>query len=229
MFKPEQVIVAFDTNDLDQLKNWSNQLSGVAKTIKIGMELYLSQGPQIIDLLKKNDFDIFLDLKLHDIPNTVSKTCSALASLGVDILNVHAAGGIEMMSKAKEELAKKNSKTKLIAVTQLTSTDLKTLNNEIAIPLSIEQAVIHYAKMTKEAGLDGVVASAHEVIKIKEICGDHFITVTPGIRPQGTDHGDQKRVMTPSEAFTTGTDYIVIGRPITEASDPTQAFKKILG
>lgn len=229
----ERVIVAFDVNNKDSLIELAQKLKGHAKTVKIGMELYLSLGPEVIMVLKDFEYNIFLDLKLHDIPNTVGKTCYSLSKHGVDILNVHAAGGAEMLKAAKQGLidgAKDsgNKPAKLIAVTQLTSTDQTTLNNELGITGSIEQAVVNYAKLAHECELDGVVASAKEVEIIKEACGKVFLTVTPGIRPRGSAVGDQKRVVTPGDAFAMGTDYVVIGRPITQAQDPAKAFNDIL-
>lgn len=229
----ERIIVAFDVNNKDSLIELAGKLKGHVKTVKIGMELYMSLGPEVIKTLKGFEYNIFLDLKLHDIPNTVGKTCYSLAKLGVDILNVHATGGAQMLKAAKQGLIdgahdSGNQPAKLIAVTQLTSTDQATLNNELGISGSIEQAVVNYAKLTYECELDGVVASAKEVEIIKEACGKNFITVTPGIRPKGSAAGDQKRVVTPEDAFAMGTDYVVIGRPITQAQDPVSAFDQIL-
>lgn len=229
----ERIIVALDVNNKGSLIELAQKLKGNAKTVKIGMELYMSLGPEVIKVLKDFEYNIFLDLKLHDIPNTVGKTCYSLAKFGFDILNVHAAGGAEMLKAAKQGLidgAKDsgNKPAKLIAVTQLTSTDQTTLNNELGISGSIEQAVVNYAKLAHECELDGVVASAKEVEIIKEACGKSFLTVTPGIRPKGSAAGDQKRVVTPEEAFAMRTDYVVIGRPITQAQDPAKAFNDIL-
>ena len=229
----ERIIVALDVNNKGSLIELAQKLKGNAKTVKIGMELYMSLAYEVIKVLKDFEYNIFLDLKLHDIPNTVGKTCYSLAKLGVDILNVHAAGGAEMLKAAKQGLidgAKDsgNKPAKLIAVTQLTSTGQTTLNNELGITGSIEQAVVNYAKLAHECELDGVVASAKEVEIIKEACGKSFLTITPGIRPKGSAAGDQKRVVTPRDAFAMGADYVVIGRPITQAQDPAKAFNDIL-
>lgn len=226
----ERIIVAFDFNNEEDVIKLADQLKGHAKIVKIGMELYLSQGPSIISLLKDYSFKIFLDLKLHDIPNTVYKTTKALTVLGVDIFNVHAAGGLKMLVEAKRGIDEAPSSfvPKLIGVTHLTSTDQAALNNEIGIQGDIAKAVVHYAKLCKEAKLDGVVASPKEVDLIKSTCGDDFLTVTPGIRPKGVSAHDQKRVATPSEAFSMGTDYIVVGRAITQAASAKQAFINII-
>jgi orotidine-5'-phosphate decarboxylase len=230
----DKIIVALDVNDKEKLKALADNLDGHATTVKIGMELYMSLGPSVVTFLKKYGFKIFLDLKLHDIPNTVMRTTYSLAALGVSIVNVHAAGGAKMLKAAKKGLidgAKDSNQKcpKLIAVTQLTSTDIDALNNEIGISGSIDDAVVAYAKLTKECGLDGVVASAKEVKLIKQACGDNFLTITPGIRPKGSSMDDQKRVVTPEDAFNImGTDYIVVGRAITQAQNPADAFELIL-
>lgn len=198
--------------------------------VKIGMELFYAEGPSIIRSLKDRGHKVFLDLKCHDIPNTVKKTMMVLGSYGVDIVNLHAAGGIEMMKAAKEGLmlgaARFADKPKLIAVTQLTSTDEETMHNELLIDRPLDEVVAEYALNAKKAGLDGVVCSAHEAAKIHAVCGDDFLTVTPGIRLAGDSAGDQKRVMTPAGAKAAGADYIVVGRSITGEAKPFDAYTK---
>ena len=192
--------------------------------LKVGMELYYATGPEIISYLKKLGHSVFLDLKLHDIPNTVKSAMRVLSDLGVDMTNVHAAGGVEMMKSAREGLG---NQAKLIAVTQLTSTSEEQMRDFQNIQTSLQESVIHYAKKTAEAGLDGVVCSAQEVKLIKEATNQDFICLTPGIRPSGAAVGDQKRVMTPADAYRIGSDYIVVGRPITQAIDPVAAYHAI--
>ena len=198
--------------------------------VKIGMELFYSEGPAIIKTLKERGHKVFLDLKLHDIPNTVKKTMQVLGDYGVDIVNLHAAGGIEMKKAAKEGLmlgaARFADKPKLIAVTQLTSTDEETMHRELLIDRPLKDVVAEYALNAKKAGLDGVVCSAHEAAIIHEVCGDDFLTVTPGIRLAGDSVGDQKRVMTPAAAKAAGADYIVVGRSITGEDKPVGAYTK---
>lgn len=198
--------------------------------VKIGMELFYSEGPQIIRKLKERGHKVFLDLKLHDIPNTVGRTMQVLGAYGVDMVNVHAGGGIEMMKAAKEGLMKGAirfaDKPKLIAVTQLTSTDEATMHNELLIDLPLSEVVKQYALNARAAGLDGVVCSAHEAAEIHMACGMDFLTVTPGIRLAGDSAGDQKRVMTPADARDQGADYIVVGRSITGEAKPIDAYQK---
>ncbi|MBQ6389471.1 MAG: orotidine-5'-phosphate decarboxylase [Mogibacterium sp.] len=198
--------------------------------VKIGMELFYAEGPQIIKTLKARGHKVFLDLKLHDIPNTVKKSMMVLGAYGVDMVNVHAAGGIEMMKAAKEGLmlgaARLADKPKLIAVTQLTSTDEETMHKELLIDKPLAEVVRQYALNAKAAGLDGVVCSAHEAADIHKYCGDDFLTVTPGIRLAGDSAGDQRRVMTPAAAKEVGSDYIVVGRSITGEAKPTGAYTK---
>ena len=198
--------------------------------VKIGMELFYAEGPQIIKTLKERGHKVFLDLKVHDIPNTVKKTMKVLGAYGVDMVNVHAAGGIEMMKAAKEGLmlgsARFAEKPKLIAVTQLTSTDEATMHKELLIELPLPEVVRQYALNAKAAGLDGVVCSAHEAAEIHMACGPDFLTVTPGIRLAGDSAGDQKRVMTPADARDEGADYIVVGRSITAESKPIDAYQR---
>lgn len=192
--------------------------------LKVGMELYYAAGPEIVSYLKGLGHSVFLDLKLHDIPNTVKSAIKILSQLGVDMTNVHAAGGVEMMKAAREGLG---SQAKLIAVTQLTSTSEAQMQEFQNIQTSLQESVIYYAKKTAEAGLDGVVCSAQEVQVIKQATNPDFICLTPGIRPAGAAVGDQKRVMTPADAYQIGSDYIVVGRPITQAEDPVAAYHTI--
>lgn len=200
--------------------------------VKVGMELYYSAGPNFVRELKQRGFNVFVDLKLHDIPNTVKSASRVLTKLGADIFNVHVAGGKAMMQAAVvgmiEGLQEGQRKPLLIGVTHLTSTSEQTLQEEIGIDLPIHEAVIRYAVLAKESGLDGVVCSPLEVPLIKEACGDSFITVTPGIRPVGADKGDQERITTPEQARELKTDYIVVGRPITKSDNPKQSYDNIL-
>lgn len=223
--REERPIIALDFSTFDEVKKFLSLFPEDEKLyVKVGMELYYAIGPEIITFLKNKGHSVFLDLKLHDIPNTVASSMRVLSKLGVDMTNVHAAGGVEMMVQAKKALGKE---TKLIAVTQLTSTNEKQMQEDQNIQTSLSDSVKHYAKKAKEAGLDGVVCSAHEVSVIKDVTDSSFICLTPGIRPSGSDVGDQKRVMTPSEAKSIGSDYIVVGRPITRASNPLEAYHLI--
>lgn len=228
----ERIIVALDFPSMELALECANRLKGSAKYLKIGMQLYYAAGPKIIDVLKREGFQIFVDLKVHDIPNTAKGAMQSLGELGVDMVNVHAAGGMSMMQAALEGLNKGAASSGvsplLIAVTQLTSTTKEMMNGELGISGSIEECVVRYARLAKDAGLSGVVASPLEVGSIKEACGKEFVTVTPGIRPIGSDIGDQKRITTPEMAFSLGSDYIVIGRPITGASDPAAAMEDIV-
>ncbi|HEX7057535.1 MAG TPA: orotidine-5'-phosphate decarboxylase, partial [Bacilli bacterium] len=209
-------------------------LQGIPCMLKVGMQLFYAAGPQFIATLKEKGYRVFLDLKLHDIPHQVKGAARSITRLGVDMFNVHAAGGIAMMEAAsegvEEALARENGLERpvLIAVTQLTSTNQQVLNGQIGIPGTIAEAVRKYARLARQAGLHGVVASALEVPEIKQACGRDFVTVTPGIRPIWAGKGDQMRVMTPREAIANGSDYIVIGRPITASADPRQALETIL-
>lgn len=219
------VIVALDFENKEKafefLKKFNETLY-----VKIGMELFYASGPTIIKEIKALGHKIFLDLKLHDIPNTVKKAMSNIAKLDVDIVNVHASGGVKMMKAALEGLRENNSKALLIAVTQLTSTDKKAMNEELMIPGDVIDCVKQYALNALAAGLDGVVCSPLEVRAIKEVCGETFLTVTPGIRPLDAKADDQARVTTPKDAKKIGCDYIVVGRPITKALDPVKAYKQ---
>ena len=195
--------------------------------LKIGMELFYAEGPEIVKELKKKGFKIFLDLKLHDIPNTVKKAMKVLSNLDVDMVNVHAGGTIEMMKAAKEGLTREDgSRPLLIAVTQLTSTSQEAMTKQLLIDNPIDETIAHYARNGMEAGLDGVVCSPLEAAKVKEYCGPDFLTVTPGIRFADSAADDQKRITSPEMARELGSDYIVVGRPITASSDPVAAYKK---
>jgi orotidine-5'-phosphate decarboxylase len=229
-----KVMVALDKPDAETALRLAAQLEGTGCWMKVGMELFYAAGPSVIRALKSRGFKVFLDVKMHDIPNTVRGGARSITRLGVDLFNVHAAGGLAMMKAAAEGVAEANAAGTadkdplIIAVTQLTSTNCTVLNEEIGIPGTIEEAVVRYAKLARNAGLNGVVASPLEVGSIKAACGTDFVTVTPGIRPRGADAGDQSRITTPKEAVEGGTDYLVIGRPITEAADPGEAFQNIL-
>lgn len=195
--------------------------------VKIGMELYYAEGPSIVREIKARGHRIFLDLKLHDIPNTVGRAMSVLSELDVDMTNLHAAGGSVMMQAALKGLTRSDgAKPLLIAVTQLTSTDAETLKNELLIETPMTETVLSYAENASKSGLDGVVCSPLEAAQIKERCGNGFFTVTPGVRFAGGDVGDQKRIMTPEKAGKSGCDYIVMGRPITQAADPVEAYRR---
>lgn len=220
----KDVIVALDFKDKETCLEFLDKFNE-SIYVKVGMELFYKEGPEIIKLIKNRGHKIFLDLKLHDIPNTVGGAFRSLSSLNVDMLNLHIAGGSEMIKRAKEELPS----TTLLGVTMLTSIDERAMHDEILINsrLSVEQVVLSYARLGKESGLDGIVCSAQEVPKVKEELGPEFLTITPGIRPQGEDTGDQKRVVTPEDARNLGSDYIVCGRPITKSDDPVLSYKKI--
>jgi len=225
------IIVALDFPNKTEALELVHQLEEFHPYLKIGMELYYQEGPELIYFLKEKGYKIFLDLKLHDIPNTVRGAASSLTRLGVDMFNVHCSGGVKMMEQAVEgiqsALAPGQKKPILIGVTQLTSTSQETLNKEMGIPGEMEQVVLHYASNAKQSGLDGVVCSPLEIELIKESLGQEFITVTPGIRPKESSMDDQIRIMTPSEAAKKGTDYMVIGRAITKAKDPAIMYRSI--
>lgn len=223
-------IIALDFESGQKTMEFLRSFNGDVN-VKVGMQLYFKEGPAIIAKLKELGFDIFLDLKLHDIPNTVKSAMEVLAGLGVDLVNVHAAGGRTMMEAALEGLDKGTPAGKkrpsIIGVTQLTSTDERQIREEQLIGVTLEDSVLHYAKLTKEAGLDGVVCSVHETSIIQQVCGQQFLKVTPGIRlPESGTH-DQKRIATPEEARTKGATHIVVGRAITGAKDPLEAYEEI--
>ncbi len=218
------VIVALDFSSLEEVENFLD-LFETPIFVKVGMELYYQTGPSIIEMIKNRGHKIFLDLKLHDIPNTVEKAMRGLSKLNVDMTNVHAAGGVEMMRAAKRGLG---DDAILLAVTQLTSTSEETMRKEQLIEKTIEESVLNYAKITEEAGLDGVVCSPLEAKLIHDNLGKDFFTVTPGIRLKSNDVGDQKRVTTPQDARRIGSSYIVVGRPITQAENPYEAYLEVV-
>ena len=223
----KDVIVACDFATAKQTFDFLDQFTGRKPFVKIGMELYYAEGPEIVRQIKARGHKIFLDLKLHDIPNTVKKAMAVLRNLDVDITNLHAAGTTAMMQGALEGLTREDgSRPLLIAVTQLTSTDQQSMENDLLIKKPIDQVVMHYAKTAKNVGLDGVVCSPLEAGKVHDVCGKQFLTITPGVRFADGDAGDQKRVMTPAQAKEIGSDYIVVGRPITAAVDPVAAYER---
>lgn len=245
MANAKDIIIACDFKSADETIKFLDRLTRIRDEVvrcdditvgagrpfvKVGMEIFYAEGPSVITKLKERGHKVFLDLKLHDIPNTVKKTMQVLGEYGVDMVNVHAAGGRAMMEAAREGLmlgaARYAVKPKLIAVTQLTSTDEDTMHSELLIDRPLDVVVKHYALNAKEAGLDGVVCSAFEVAAIHEACGNDFITVTPGIRFADNAADDQRRVMTPAQAREAGSDYIVVGRPVTAAEKPIDAYTR---
>ncbi len=223
----KDVIVACDFAGAAQTFAFLDKFTGRKPFVKIGMELFYAEGPQIVREIRKRGHKIFLDLKLHDIPNTVKKSMSVLRDLDVDICNLHASGTVKMMEAALEGLTRPDgTRPLLIAVTQLTSTDQEALEKDLWIEKPMAEVVMHYARNARKAGLDGVVCSPLEAAKVHEVCGKDFLTVTPGVRFADGDRGDQKRVMTPAEAKEIGSDYIVVGRPITAAEDPVAAYER---
>ena len=223
----KDVIIACDFSSKEQVFSFLDQFTGRKPFVKIGMELYYAEGPAIVREIKERGHKIFLDLKLHDIPNTVKKAMKVLSNLDVDICNLHAAGTTAMMEAALEGLTREDgTRPLLIAVTQLTSTDQESMERDLLIREPIDQVVMHYAKTAQKAGLDGIVCSPLEAGKVHEVCGESFLTVTPGVRFADGQTGDQKRVMTPAQAKLIGSDYIVVGRPITAAEDPVAAYAR---
>ena len=223
----KDVIIACDFASAEQVFGFLDKFTGKKPFVKIGMELFYAEGPQIVREIKKRGHKIFLDLKLHDIPNTVKKSMAVLSGLDVDMTNLHAAGTVSMMEAAIEGLTRPDgTRPLLIAVTQLTSTDQERMEKDLLIREPIDKVVMHYAANAKKAGLDGVVCSPLEAGKVHETCGEDFLTVTPGVRFADGDVGDQKRVMTPAQAKAIGSDYIVVGRPITAAEDPVAAYER---
>ena len=221
------VIIACDFASKEDTLRFLSQFTAEKPFVKIGMELFYAEGPAIVRELKARGHKIFLDLKLHDIPNTVKKAMAVLSGLDVDICNLHASGTIAMMEAALEGLTRPDgTRPLLIAVTQLTSTDQQRMENDLLIHAPIDEVVLHYAQNAKTAGLDGVVCSPLEARKVHDACGDSFLTVTPGVRFADGDVGDQKRVTTPAKAREIGSDYIVVGRPITAAADPVAAYRR---
>lgn len=225
----KDVIVACDFNNKDEVIQFLSKFTHVKPYVKIGMELFYSEGPEVVRQIKAMGHKVFLDLKLHDIPNTVMKSMKVLSKLNVDMCNLHASGTVAMMEAAIKGLTREDgTRPLLIAVTQLTSTSEERMKSDILIDKPLEDVVIQYAKNAKSAGLDGVVCSPLESGKVHEACGSSFLTVTPGVRFAEGDSGDQVRVTTPSMAKQLGSDYIVVGRPITEADDPVEAYKRCL-
>ena len=223
----KDVIIACDFAGAEETFAFLEQFGERRPFVKIGMELFYAAGPEIVRGLKARGHRVFLDLKLHDIPNTVKKSMAVLRDLGADIVNLHAAGTEAMMRAALEGLTRPDgTRPLLIAVTQLTSTDEETMRRELLIDRPLDEVVLHYARSAREAGLDGVVCSPLEAGKVHAVCGDAFLTVTPGVRFADGDVGDQKRVTTPARAKELGSDYIVVGRPITQAADPVAAYER---
>lgn len=221
------VIIACDFKDKQETLNFLNKFANEQLYLKIGMELFYSEGPEIVREIKKKGHKIFLDLKLHDIPNTVEKAMKSLANLDVDMTNVHASGTIKMMEAGLRGLTKEDgTRPILIAVTQLTSTSQEAMENDLLIKENIEDVVMHYAENAKKAGLNGVVCSPLEVQAVKNRCGKDFLTITPGIRFNTDSKDDQSRITTPAKAKELGSDYIVVGRPITKAENPVEAYRK---
>ncbi|MDE6412571.1 MAG: orotidine-5'-phosphate decarboxylase [Eubacterium sp.] len=223
----KDVIVACDFSSAKDTFDFLDKFTEEKPFVKIGMELYYAEGPSIVREIKKRGHKIFLDLKLHDIPNTVKKAMSVLSSLDVDMTNLHAAGTVDMMKAAVEGLTKEDgTRPILIAVTQLTSTSEERMQNELLINASINDTIVKYAENAKAAGLDGVVCSPLEAGMVKDACGKQFVTVTPGVRFADGEVGDQVRVTTPEKAKEIGSDYIVVGRPVTQAADPVAAYRR---
>lgn len=223
----KDVIIACDFNSKNEVLNFLDLFKEEKPFLKIGMELYYAEGPEIVRQIKKRGHKIFLDLKLHDIPNTVMKAMKVLSNLDVDMCNLHASGSIKMMEAALQGLTRQDgTRPLLIAVTQLTSTSEEVMQNELLINKPLDEVVMQYAENAKIAGLDGVVCSPLEARKVKNKCGENFITVTPGVRFADGEVGDQVRVTTPAKARELGSDYIVVGRPITKAENPVEAYRR---
>ena len=223
----KDVIIACDFSSKEEVMNFLDKFQEEKPFLKIGMELFYAEGPEIVKEIKKRGHKIFLDLKLHDIPNTVKKSMAVLSRLDVDMCNLHAGGTIPMMEAAIEGLTREDgTRPILIAVTQLTSTSQENMTRDLLIDTPIDEVVMHYAKNAKVAGLDGVVCSPLEAGKVHEVCGEEFVTVTPGVRFADGEVGDQVRVTTPAKAKEIGSDYIVVGRPITAAADPVAAYRR---
>lgn len=224
---PSPVIVALDYPNKEQALAMAQQLDPAQCRVKVGKELFTASGPLVVDALHQLGFDVFLDLKFHDIPNTCAKAVGAAAELGVWMTNVHASGGRRMMEAARNEIAKKNHQPLLIGVTVLTSMEQQDLA-DIGLNVDPQLQVKRLAQLTEQSGLDGVVCSAQEVGLIRETCSTEFLTVTPGIRPAGAEQGDQRRILTPEQAQQAGVSYMVIGRPITQAAEPALACQQIV-
>lgn len=225
-----RVVIALDFPSAGEAEAFLARLETEEKPfVKVGMQLFYAAGPRWVAGLKERGYDIFLDLKLHDIPNTVAGAVESVARLGADLLTLHAGGGRAMMAAAREARDRSGSPgLRLLAVTQLTSTDRRVLNEEIGIPGTVEDCVLRYARLAREAGMDGVVCSGWEVAAIKAMTGPGFLAAVPGIRPKGEAEQDQKRIMTPEEAAARGADLLVVGRPITRAADPAAAYRAII-
>jgi orotidine-5'-phosphate decarboxylase len=225
----KDVIIACDFSSKEATLNFLDKFKDKKPFVKIGMELFYAEGPSIVKEIKDRGHKIFLDLKLHDIPNTVMKAMKVLSNLNVDMTNLHAGGTKKMMEYALKGLTREDgTRPILIAVTQLTSTDQESLENDLLINKPIDEVVMHYAHNSKLAGLDGVVCSPLEAEKVHNVCGKEFITVTPGVRFADGEVGDQKRIMTPAQAKLIGSDYIVVGRPITESADPVATYLRCI-
>ena len=229
----ERLVLALDVDDFKKAEELVDELSDYVGVFKIGNQLFTAEGPKIVDMVNKKGGKVFLDLKFHDIPNTVACAAEAAAKLGVSIFNVHTSGGYEMMKAAAEATAKISQeisirKPIILGVTLLTSINQEILEKEVGIKKRLEEQVVHLAKLAKAAGLDGVVASSWEIKEIRKACGEDFVILTPGIRPTGKSSDDQKRIMTPREAIKLGANFIVIGRPIRNAANPVEAAKQIL-
>ena len=223
----KDVIIALDFDSKEKTLSFLDKFTGAKPFVKIGMELYYAEGPAIVREIKARGHKIFLDLKLHDIPNTVKKSMAVLSGLDVDMTNLHAAGTKAMVEAALEGLTRPDgTRPLLIAVTQLTSTSQERMEDDLLIKAPMDEVVMHYAKCAAESGLAGVVCSPLEAGKVHEVCGKDFVTVTPGVRFADGDVGDQVRVMTPAQAKEIGSDYIVVGRPITQAADPVAAWQR---
>ena len=229
----DRLIVALDAPTLEVAEKWLSELKGVVHYYKVGLELFTAHGWKAVNLVKNYGGRVFLDLKLHDIPNTVSRTLAAVCEHEVDMVNVHALGGFEMMRMAREAVEKHSvgriKKPKLIAVTILTSHDQKSLSRELRVRGSVKDEVLHLAGLAQKAGLDGIVCSPEETAWVRKKFKKDFLIVTPGIRPVGAEKGDQKRIFTPEKALNTGSDHMVVGRPITQASNPREAALQIMG
>lgn len=225
----KDVIIACDFDGKEEVLKFLDKFTGRKPFVKIGMELYYSAGPDIVKEIKARGHKIFLDLKLHDIPNTVKKSMAVLSKLDVDMCNLHAAGTVAMMEAAIEGLTRPDgTRPLLIAVTQLTSTSEERMKEDLLIEKPIDEVIMHYASRAKVAGLDGVVCSPLEAAKVKLVCGNEFLTVTPGVRFADGEVGDQVRIATPERAKEIGSDYIVVGRPITQADDPVAAYERCI-
>lgn len=229
----DRLILALDMPALAPALELVDSLEGRLRWVKVGLEMFSAEGPEAVRRLRQRGLNVFLDLKLHDIPNTVARAAEALLGLGVSMINLHAAGGQEMMAHTVTAVTRKAQelgvpRPKILAVTVLTSIDQVALNNEVGVPGTLEAQVEKWALEAKAAGCDGVVASPREVELVKRACGQYFLTVTPGVRPAGADVGDQRRTMPPAAAIAAGADYLVVGRPVTAADNPVAALSSIL-